>query len=149
MAYKHQKLIYVSEGGEDQDQDTNRFSVWWEPESWVTDGSLLAGPSHGRKGEGSLWGLFLAALILFLNGQHTSVFLPGKSHGQRRLVGYSPWCPKGSNMTDHTCMVLFLRVPSSGPNHLPNFSPPNTITLGIRFQDTNLEEYKHSAHSEN
>ena len=21
----------------------------------------------------------------------TSIFLPGKSHGQRRLVGYSPW----------------------------------------------------------
>ena len=24
-------------------------------------------------------------------GQHTSVFLPGKSHGQRSLVSYSPW----------------------------------------------------------
>jgi len=23
--------------------------------------------------------------------QPTSVFLPGKSHGQRRLAGYSPW----------------------------------------------------------
>ena len=23
--------------------------------------------------------------------QPTSVFLPGKSHGQRRLVGYNPW----------------------------------------------------------
>ena len=23
--------------------------------------------------------------------QPTPVFLPGKSHGQRRLVGYSPW----------------------------------------------------------
>ena len=22
----------------------------------------------------------------------TLVFLPGKSHGQRNLVGYSPWC---------------------------------------------------------
>ena len=57
--------------------------------SWVTDSCLLAVPSHGRKGEGFLWGLFLGALILFLNGQHTSVFLPGKSHGQRRLVGYT------------------------------------------------------------
>ena len=24
----------------------------------------------------------------------TSVFLPGESHGQRRLVGYSPWGAK-------------------------------------------------------
>ena len=23
--------------------------------------------------------------------QHTSVFLPGESHGQRSLTGYSPW----------------------------------------------------------
>ena len=27
------------------------------------------------------------------------VFLPGKSHGQRSLVGYSPWCRKESDMT--------------------------------------------------
>ena len=30
-------------------------------------------------------GILSAAL-----SQHTPVFLPGKSHGQRRLVGYSP-----------------------------------------------------------
>ena len=29
----------------------------------------------------------------------TPVFLPGKSHGQRRLVGYSPWGPKESDRT--------------------------------------------------
>ena len=32
-----------------------------------------------------------------------SVFLPGKSHRQRSLVGYSPWGPKESDMTKHTC----------------------------------------------
>ena len=26
--------------------------------------------------------------------QSTAVFLPGKSHGQRNLVGYSPWSHK-------------------------------------------------------
>ena len=26
--------------------------------------------------------------------QPTLVFLPGKSHGQKSLVGYSPWGPK-------------------------------------------------------
>ena len=31
--------------------------------------------------------------------QPTPVFLPGKSHGQRRLVGYSPWGCKESDMT--------------------------------------------------
>ena len=27
-------------------------------------------------------------------GMATPVFLPGESHGQRSLVGYSPWCCK-------------------------------------------------------
>jgi len=31
--------------------------------------------------------------------QPTSVFLPEKSHGQWRLVGYSPKCHKESDMT--------------------------------------------------
>ena len=36
------------------------------------------------------------------------VFLPGKSHGQRSLVGYRPWCPDESDTTEatvHTCKV--------------------------------------------
>ena len=39
--------------------------------------------------------------------QPTPVFLPGASHGQRRLVGYSPWGRKESDMTEttqHACM---------------------------------------------
>ena len=32
--------------------------------------------------------------------QTTPVFLPGKSHGQRSLEGYSPWGPKESDMTE-------------------------------------------------
>ena len=31
--------------------------------------------------------------------QRTPVFLPGESHGQRRLAGYSPWGCKESNTT--------------------------------------------------
>ena len=30
----------------------------------------------------------------------TLVFLPGKSYGQRNLVGYNPWGPKESDMTE-------------------------------------------------
>ena len=33
--------------------------------------------------------------------QHTPVFLPGKSHGQRSLAGYSSWGRKESDMTEH------------------------------------------------
>ena len=32
--------------------------------------------------------------------QPTSVFLPGKSHGRRNLVGYSPWGRKESDTTE-------------------------------------------------
>ena len=32
--------------------------------------------------------------------QSTPVFLPGESHGQRRLAGYSPWSPKELDMTE-------------------------------------------------
>ena len=34
--------------------------------------------------------------------QPTLVFLPGKSHGQRSLVGYSPWGDRQSDTTEHT-----------------------------------------------
>ena len=33
---------------------------------------------------------------------HSRIFLPGKSHGRRRLVGYSPWGRKELDMTEHT-----------------------------------------------
>ena len=32
--------------------------------------------------------------------QPTLIFLPGKCHGQRSLVGYSPWCHKESDTTE-------------------------------------------------
>ena len=32
--------------------------------------------------------------------QPTAVFLPGESHGQRSLVGYSPWSHKWSDTTE-------------------------------------------------
>ena len=38
--------------------------------------------------------------------QPTPVFLPGESHGERSLVGYSPWGHKEWDMTERlsTCM---------------------------------------------
>ena len=37
-----------------------------------------------------------------------SVFLPGKFHGQRSLVGYSAWGPNELNMTGHTAQLRHL-----------------------------------------
>ena len=38
--------------------------------------------------------------------QPTPVFLPGESHGQRSLVGYSPWGRKESDTTERLTLLL-------------------------------------------
>ena len=38
----------------------------------------------------------------------TPVFLPGESHGQRGLVGYSPWGHKESDTTEQEREELFM-----------------------------------------
>ena len=40
--------------------------------------------------------------------QPTPVLLPGQSHGQRSLVGYSPWGRKESDMTEQLHFFFFL-----------------------------------------
>ena len=40
--------------------------------------------------------------------QPTPVFLPRESHGQRSLVGYSPWGRKELDMTEHTHTPVFV-----------------------------------------
>ena len=45
--------------------------------------------------------------------QPTPVFLPGKSHGQRSLVRYSPWGRKELDTTEQLTLSLFLNVHGS------------------------------------
>ena len=40
--------------------------------------------------------------------QLTPVFLPGESHGQKSLVGYSPWGHKESDTAEHIHTRIFL-----------------------------------------
>ena len=42
--------------------------------------------------------------------QPTPIFLPGRSHGQRNLEGYSPWGHKESDTTEHARILLDPRV---------------------------------------
>ena len=54
--------------------------------------------------------------------QPIPVFLPGKSHGWKSLVGYSPWGCKGSDMTE------WLHFPKSEiPQSVPTFHLSNFI----------------------
>ena len=52
--------------------------------------------------------------------QPTLVFLPGRSHGRRSLVGYSPWGRKESDMTERlhfTCLTLeYIREKAMAPH---------------------------------
>ena len=62
--------------------------------------------------------------------QSTPVLLPGKSHGQRSLVGYSPWGRKESDMTKRLHfhfqpqprLNLPLRFPSRSRHRVTVFS---------------------------
>ena len=54
--------------------------------------------------------------------QPTPVFLPGKSHGWRNLVGYSPWGRKESDTTErlHFHFTSFTGRPLERPNQWRN-----------------------------
>ena len=74
--------------------------------------------SMGSLGVGHYWATSLS-LFTFMRWrrkwQSTPVLLPGKSHGQRSLVGYSPWGRKESDTTERLhfhfkfhCVVISL-----------------------------------------
>ena len=56
--------------------------------------------------------LFFKLMYLSWRGkwQPTPVFLPGKSHGWRSLVGCSPWGHKESDTTEQLTLVLFILI---------------------------------------
>ena len=47
--------------------------------------------------------------------QPTSAFLPGESHGQRSLVGYSPWGHTQLDMTDQLTQTWFFMDTKDAP----------------------------------
>ena len=80
--------------------------------------------------------------------QLASVILPGKLHGQRSLVGYSPWGGKESDMTDHEHTHSSNQpYPNTTAKSLQSFptlcdpidgSPPGSAVPGI-LQEKTLE----------
>ena len=65
--------------------------------------------------------------------QPTPEFLPGKSHGQRSLMGYSPWACKELDTTEHAHTHLLSKlwsIPGSRPRpplSAPGFQKVNRI----------------------
>ena len=69
--------------------------------------------------------------------QPTSVFVPGKYHRQRSLVGYSPWGGTESEITEHTCALClngFITLCCLVTKPCPTLAIPWTI-----FFSRNLE----------
>ena len=69
--------------------------------TWPDKFSLLA---QTVKRLSAMWETWVQSLgqedFLEKNWQITPLLLPGKFHGQRSLVGYSPWGLKESDMTE-------------------------------------------------
>ena len=64
----------------------------------------------------------------------TPVLLPGKSHGQRSLVSYSPWGHKESGMTERLCFhFLFEVCHSFSPKEQASFDSMATVTINSDF----------------
>ena len=73
----------------------------WKTQQWPQDWKrpvFITIPKKGNAKECSNY--HTIALISHRKQQPTLVFLPGKSHGWRSLVGYSPWGSKESDTTE-------------------------------------------------
>ena len=70
--------------------------VLWSPDvrSWLTEKTLLLGKTEGGRRRGQ------QRMRCWSSRQPTPVFLPTESHGQRSLVGYSPWGCKELDTTE-------------------------------------------------
>ena len=70
--------------------------------------------------------------------QPTPVFLPLELHGQKSLVGYSPWGQKEVDMTEQLTLSLSLDSPASSPYceildlTMPTESPYEVKSTGSR-----------------
>ena len=53
---------------------------------------------------------FFGLIVIQSKWQPTPVFLPGKSHGWKNLVGYSPWGRKESDTTEQHLLYFYFSL---------------------------------------
>ena len=63
--------------------------------------------------------------------QCAPVFLPGESHGQRSLAGYSPWSGKEPDTTEHLSTISVVRISMSSTTHYPKIQGEETPTFEL------------------
>ena len=81
------------------------FYIWWALSSlwglpWWLSGK--ESPCQCRRCGFSPWvgKISWRWRISWRKWQSTPIFLPGKSHGQKSLMGHNPWCHKESDTTE-------------------------------------------------
>ena len=73
--------------------------------------------------------------------QPTPIILPGKSHGQRSLVGYSPWGCKESDMTEQLNKKNMLMITAKLTMHLLcEGDKPRAFQIGITILTAGLQK---------
>jgi len=65
-------------------------------------------PCQGKKHKKCRLNTWVGKIPWKRKWQSTPVFLPGESHGQRSLAGYSPWGHKESDMTENTYIINYI-----------------------------------------
>ena len=80
--------------------EPGRWEIWDIQTAWCRVTCSSPTPSILAR-QRYLWiPVFSYLVLLWRTWQPTPVFFPGKSHGQRNLVGYSPWGRKESGMIE-------------------------------------------------
>ena len=62
-------------------------------------------PANAGNARDAKFDLWVGKILWSRKWQPTPVFLPGETHGQRSLVGYSPWGREESDMTKHETLL--------------------------------------------
>ena len=84
-------------------RDDQRYSCFWIYLPWCLSGKEST--CQCRRCRFNPW---IGKIPWRRAGQPTPVFLSGESHGQRSLVGYSPWGPKELDTTEG--LTFYLQV---------------------------------------
>ena len=92
--------------------ETQAECIW--NASWLRlEGLLwLSGTESACNARDRRWGFdpWIRKISWWRKWQPTPVFLPGKAHGQRSFMGYSPWGRRELNMTEQLSIQYWIRT---------------------------------------
>ena len=107
----HEWLKILSSGGtsENQAKFVLDFSVCTASYGGFPGGSVVKNSTAMQETWRPRFDPWVGKKSFLLDWLHTPVFLPGKSHGQRSLTGYSPWgCKESDTMEQVNFSFYFL-----------------------------------------